>query len=265
MNIWITALLALTVTTPICASEPAARALAAGDYASARTLGQTSRTAKGLMTACRAGMLLGGYYEAGEAAIKSLHTAANDCLGVIKQDNRHVNARITLAIVIGFEGKRWRRPSLATQSKRLLQQTHTDFPDSPAAQGALGGWHSEVSAAGFLARLYLGARRGKAGQYFAGAITKGEHSAAFYLEYVKFLARGKKVDRALAREVAKTILSQPPNDAIDRLMQQKIAEIRAALNTGDKAEIKKAIAAATAFNGIKKWRTIPVLQINLPE
>ena len=265
MKIWITLLIAAACALPTNASERARIALAAGDFAEARLLGRSDGGVEGLMTACRAGMLLGGYHETGYTAIQSLHGAAKDCSEVLALDSHHLNARITLAIAVGFESKRWRKVTSARKSRRFLQQTLDDFPCAAAAHGALGGWHSEVSAAGLIARIFLGAKRKSAAQYFESALTHGERSLAFYLEYIKFLARGGKSERAKAIDVASKALDQQANDAVDRLMQAKILEIHTALTAADMQELRKALADATAFNGIEKWRDLPWLYIHLPE
>lgn len=270
MKVWFFLFLTLAVAMQSTSASDrtkkgAQAALAAGNYAKARALGRQDGSADALMAACRAGMLLGGFYQSNIAATKSLHGAAQDCGRVIAQESQHLNARITLAIVVGLEGKRWRKPGFAKQSRRLIEKILADYPTMPAAHAALGGWHSEVSAAGFLARLYLGAKRKTADTYFESAIQKGEQSFAFYVEYIKFLARGQNDDRAEAASIGAVVLQRPANDAIDQLMKEKIFEMVAALNTGDKKALRKAIASATAFNGIEKWRGTPVLDIQLPE
>lgn len=265
MKIWFSLFLGFTVAVSGNASDRATKALAAGSYADARMIGREDGGVEGLMAACQAGMLLGGFYESDIAAVESLHGAAKDCRSVVALESSHLNANITLAIIVGLEGKRWRKPGLAKQSRRRIEKVLADYPTMPTAHGALGGWHSEVSAAGFLARLYLGAKRKTADTYFRSAIEKGERSFAFYVEYIKFLARGKKADRAEALKIGLDILKQPSIDAVDRLMKENISKIAAALNAQDKKALKKAIASATAFNEIEKWRNTPVLDIQLPE
>lgn len=239
-----------------------ARALDGGNFEQARTLGRQAGTAEGLTTACRAGMLIGGYQESGDAAIRSLHAAINDCYKATSLDPININARITLAIGVGFEGKRFQKPGLAKKSRKILEQIYKDFPNQPAAHAAIGGWHSEVSAAGFLARLYLGASRSKAKQYFAKAVLMGEADLPFTLEYLKLLARGNAKDRQAGLVLITEHETPPAESAVDRLMQDKMRLITKALKSKDKKATKKAIATATAFNGIEKWRGIPPLNLD---
>lgn len=255
-------LLWLAVTPIAQASSPSLKAMIAGEFIQARTLGREEGTIDGLMTACRAGMVIGGYYEIDEKAVHSLHGAIDDCRAVLEKDVTHKDARITLAIAIGFEGKRWRKPGLAKKSRAMLEQVFEDYPDDYASHGALGGWHSEVSAAGFLAKLYLGAKRKMAQQYFNDAFSRKKSDLPLLLEYIKFMARGKTSDIELALSSAESALRVASNEAIDTLMHDNIGALQAALLSNDKTIIKKAIAEATAFNGIEEWRTVPIASLD---
>lgn len=247
-------------------ADPAGDAFYQGAFYDARTLGQSTQSENGLMTACRAGMVVGGYFETGSAAVRSLHQAYEDCLKVVSMNPGHVNARITVAIITGFEGKRWQKPGLAKKSRRLLEALVAEYPDSAPAHAALGGWHSEVSAAGFLPKLYLGAKRSNARNYFSTATQKGEADFPFILEYLKFLARGDARERDLALAVARSIGEDKDLSAIDQMMIEKITALKDALISENKDTIKKAIADATAFQNIEDWRDLPPLDVSgVPE
>jgi hypothetical protein len=251
------------VTTGTCAHANAVvDAFYKGDFYLARTLGQSNQSENSLMVACRAGMIIGGYFESHTTAIKSMHQAYDDCRQIEKMNPGHINARITIAIITGFEGKRWQKPGLAKKSRRLLETLVAEFPESAQANAALGGWHSEVSAAGFLPKLYLGAKRSKAIHYFSTAKEMGENDLPFTLEYLKLLARGSKQERKQAQTVIFNIEKGTSLSAIDQMMLEKITGIKHALTIGNKGAIKKAIAKATAFEGIENWRTLPPLDLS---
>ncbi|WP_262693468.1 hypothetical protein [Kordiimonas aquimaris] len=262
MKLWIVIFLYAASSHVNASEDSAAHALNIGDFERARALGRAAETAHGFTVACRAGMLIGGYQESGSAAVRSLHDAISDCRHAVTLDPQNIDARITLAIGVGFEGKRFKKPSLAKKSRKLLEQIYKDFPNQPAAHAAIGGWHSEVSAAGFLARVYLGASRSKAKQYFAEAVMMGETGLPFMLEYLKLLARGGTKDRQQGAALVEQHMRKPAITAINRLIQDKTKPIIKALKSKDKKAIKKAIAAATAFNGIEAWRDIAPLNLD---
>lgn len=266
MRYWIF-ILFFTVSTPSVADQiAAAEAFRNGRFLEAIQLGQEAATPTGLMTACRAGMVYGGYTQTHDSAVKALHQSIQDCHKVVLDDTANsetrMNALITLAIGVGFEGKRWKKPAYAKLSKTILEKVQNDFQNQPAAHAAIGGWHSEVSAAGFLARVYLGASRSKAKKRFTEALAMGEKGLPFRLEYVKLLARGNKSEREKATQLAFTHTRDIPREALDRLMRDKLMLIGTALQSDEKHTIKKAIAEATAFNGIEEWRSVPLLDLD---
>jgi len=243
--------LALVVfcTQPVFAAQPGWDAFVRGDFSEARTIGRSAGTAESLAHACRAGLVQGGFIETGIKAVKSLHGAIRDCDKALQLDPTHFFAKMSLAIALSFEGKRLKRPAYPKMARLLLLELTQKHPRNPLGYGALGAWHSEVSAAGFMARLALGARRKIAENNYQKALAFGTIDFALRFEHVKFLARGKKIERKIALREAKALVEETVDTALDRLLQQRCKVLYEALQSGNKRRIKTALKASGAFQG----------------
>jgi len=222
-----------------------------GDFVAAQEKGRASATADGYALACRSGLVRGGFLETGAAAVSHLHSAATDCANALRITPDHYSARMSLSIALSFEGKRLRRVAYPKKAKMLIESLITTQPDNPLGYGALAAWHSEVSAAGFLARMVLGARRKTSRGLFHKAQKMGAIDFPLQFEYVKFLARGNKSDRAKALVLADTLIKQVPAMAIDRIIQEKCSLLLGALRTNKKKSILEALKQASAFYSIE--------------
>jgi len=218
-----------------------------GEFYEARSAGRTQGDAEGLSLACRAGLVLGGFTETDEAAIRSLHGAIRDCDKALKLVPEHYFAKMSLAIALSFEGKRLKRPSYPARARSYLLELIEAEPNNPLGYGALGAWHSEVSAAGFFARITLGARRKKASLNFEQALLLGGTDYALRFEHVKFLARGNKADRKKALDLAQSLLKNDTDMAFDLLLKRRCSQLVEALKLDNKRVVRAAVAKAAAF------------------
>lgn len=234
-------------TTDVQAEAPGWAAFVAGDFGRARQEGKADGSAEGLSQACRAGLVLGGFVEAGPAAITSLHRAITDCDQALRLQPGHFYAKMSLAIALSFEGKRLMRPRYAKRAKAYIQELIAQEPENPLGYGAIAAWHAEVSAAGFMARLLLGARRKQAKANFATALQLGAIDYALRFEYVKFLAHGTRSERRDALIAAKELMQVKPVLALDKILQKRCAALIGALEQGDKRTINTALKKSTAF------------------
>jgi hypothetical protein len=220
----------------------------AGDYKKAHNQGHNENTAEGLALACRSSLVTGGYLETDSASADALHEAIKDCAAALALQPDHFNAKLSLAIAVGYEGKRLRKPQFPKLSRALLEELVKAHPDNSTAIAALAAWHSEISAAGWLARLYFRTSREKARALFDNAFAKGPLEFALKMEYAKFLARGKKAERKealallTALERSDTVLAQ------DALLKAKCSPLREALELGKKRAIKTSLKQCSAFN-----------------
>lgn len=247
----------ITSASPVIAAAPPGwEAFKQGDFYEARDAGRADAGAEGLALACRAGLVLGGFMETGKAAVQSLHGAISDCNKALGTSPAHYFAKMSLAIALSFEGKRLKRPSYPARAKAYILELIEAEPNNPLGYGALAAWHSEVSAAGFLARIALGARRKKAAKNFEHALKLGAIDYALRFEHVKFLARGNKADRKLALAQAKELSEGGPNMAFDLLMQKQCLRLVDALSRDNKREIKATLKDVAAFQNVSDERQV---------
>ena len=251
-------LLVLVFFAPIVsAMEPTGwDAFTRGDFMGAREAGRVKGGAEGLALACRAGLVLGGFTETGKAAVLSLHGALRDCNKALNINPDHYFAKMSLSIGLSFEGKRLKRPSYPARAKAYILELIEAEPDNPLGYGALAAWHSEVSAAGFLARIAMGARRKKAANNFDHALKLGAIDYALRFEHVKFLARGNKIERKRALEQATELLKSDTKMAFDLLLKKQCSRLVTALNQANKRAIKAALKGVGAFQNVSSEREV---------
>lgn len=230
------------------------QAFVAGDYVTAQHIGRESNTASGLTIACRAGLVMGGFYSKDNEATTLLHTAIKDCTAALTIDPLHFDAQMSLAIALSYEGKRTKKTFYPKHARMMLEALVGKHPDNALAYGALAAWHSQVSAAGFFARIVLKASRKQAKQLFEEAFRHGAIDFPLHVEHLKFLAAGSKAERQQALIAAKALVETPVSTSFDKLLQERCKTILTALKTGKKKEIKIAINAASAFNTAEGWK-----------
>ncbi|MCJ9429895.1 hypothetical protein K6118_12400 [Kordiimonas sp. A6E486] len=244
----------------IALSLPARAAGLSSYYAAEITSGRLARTADGYTKACEAGLTLGGFMETGDPAVRSLHLAIDDCRAALKIKPDHLEASLSYGIGLSFESKRTHKPELARLAKKLFEKLIEERPNDPLPHAALAVWNAHVSRAGLFARLALGGSRRRAHEEFEASFALGAPKKPLMLEYIKFLARGSKQDRATALETYGRYLTLPPADGpLNAILDSRAAALATALRSGDKKAIKKAVAKATAFHGIRDWRTLRAL------
>jgi len=244
----------------IALSLPARAASLSSFYISEITSGRLARTADGYAKACKAGLTLGGFMETGDPAVRSLHNAIDDCRAALRMNPNHLTASLSYGIALSFESKRTHKPALARIAKKLFAKLVEERPDDPRPHAALAIWHAHVSGAGLFARLTLGGSRGQARKEFETSFALAPPKKPQMLEYIKFLARGSKQDRRAALEAYNSYETLPPTAGpLNAILDTRAAALGIALRTGSKKAIKKAVANATAFHGIRDWRTFRAL------
>jgi hypothetical protein len=224
-----------------------------GNFEAAIKASATSNSVASLTLNCRSNLVIGGFQTKGDQAISALHNAISSCKRAIEKDPSHIIARMSYAMALGFEGKRLKSPSLAKKSRKEIEKILETNPDHPLANGALGGWHSEVSAAGFLARVALGAKRSKAGRQFNKAFGTGEIDIPLKFEYIRYLARGKEAERSKAIYEIDALLALKPGYAFEAMVQERAKRLRPVVEEGKSSAIKAMLEELSPFNGITEW------------
>ncbi|MFC4346629.1 hypothetical protein ACFO5Q_02060 [Kordiimonas lipolytica] len=229
----------------------------AGDYQKARDLFEAAGGAEGYAAACRTGLVLGGFFENGETQVHTLHRALDDCNAAIELDGDQLDARISYAVGLGFEGKRLKKVKYAKASRRKLEDLIVVSGDYGILHAALGGWHTTVYEAGFFARLALGAKRGIARQQFEKAVTLAPNDIGVRFEFIKYLAYGKKDEHKEALEEIKQVSALPAHDAFDRFLVAQARTIGAMIVAGSEDGLEAALEAATPFASIRDHKNLP--------
>ncbi|MBL4790058.1 MAG: hypothetical protein JKY60_13825 [Kordiimonadaceae bacterium] len=233
-----------------------------GDYYEARALARAANTSDGYSNACQSGLVIGGFLETGAEAVASLHGAIDDCIKSLEMAPDHYLAKLSLSVALSFEGKRLQKTSYPKHAKALIEQLIQQEDRNPIGYGAMGAWHSEISAAGFFARLLLGARRKNAKFFYSQALKLGVDDYALKLEHIKFLARGNKTERKKAEELAHDLLATPTNNAFDSLLKSKCHLLLYAVQSGRKNNIKQSLIDISAFRNIANFGAVKAYPLN---
>ncbi len=244
-------------------SDASFKAYQSGEFIKAREIALQGTTASSYTVACRAGLVIGGYFEQGETAVKSLHQATEHCLQAYKLDPHNLTTRISLAAAIGIEGRRTASVAKAKISKELIANTLVRYPNNPTALTAMASWYHEVAKAGFLARRVLGASYQKAESYFERSVLLKTIAIPEMFEAAKFYASGKRKNKKKSLELLTRLLSKQPTGAFDRIIQDQALGLHQALMDNDKRRIKHLVKTQKAFAGIKHWKAIP--KYDLPD
>jgi hypothetical protein len=235
---------------PTARAADAALAFASGDFGAARTAGRAAGSAEGSALACEAGLVLGSYLERGEARVRSLHAAIEDCAAAVRGGGAGVGPYVNYAIGFGFEAKRLHSVGGASASKKLFAEAVARFPDSGFAHAALAGWHANVTRQAGLGRIALGASPDDARRGFMTATRLDPENPVILFEQLRFLAAGDRQDRLAARDVAAQLARLSPRDAFEALILQKAAPLGAALS-GNEKDLDTALDAAEPFAGVR--------------
>ncbi|PCI63847.1 MAG: hypothetical protein COB37_03605 [Kordiimonadales bacterium] len=241
---------------------PGAEEYVRGDYYKARTIARTANTSDGYANACQSGLVIGGFLETGDEAVAALHGAISDCIKALELAPNHYLAKLSLSVALSFEGKRLKKIIYPKHAKALIEQLMQQENKNPIGFGAMGAWHSEISAAGFFARLLLGARRKNAEFFYVRALELGVDDYALKLEHVKFLARGKKAERKQATKLAGELLALPTDNAFDDMLKGRCRLLLDAIRVGKKRFIKQTLIDISAFKSIASFRKLKAYPLN---
>lgn len=245
--------LALLIVLPVRAQDSdsctvtseAEQAFNRGDYRQASYLAEAEED---FDLAIRAAMVYGGFYAADVAEASEWLNRAHKVVDIaLEIDPSDLRNRVSLAMILSYKAKKIKSIGLVTRAKRILEILVTDYPDEVMPQGALAGWHSEISAAGFFPRLILGGSRKKARHHFEKALALDNSKMPLNLEYAKFLARGGDKERRMAENQLLALLEAELHNAFERLLHDNARAILIAVQSGSKRKIKLAIAEKSAF------------------
>ena len=123
------------------------------------------------------------------------------------------------------------REGLAGEIRDLLEATLAIDPDYVDAMLALGGWHADIAAEGFVARMIYGGSEEEAVKLFERALELAPESRVVLHAYgirLQRLDRERGAERA--REMLERALSLPLGDATDDYVYLDVLDGLDALN-----------------------------------
>ena len=240
-------LLSIFILTASARADDIAMAFQEGRFQDVIAQKQEQTSQADRMLIARAYMILGGFYSNKEDALASLSLARGYVEGILKETPDHLEARLTYVLVIGFQAKFDKSASEAKRAKKLILEALELYPASGLTHGALAGWHSEVSAAGFMAKIFLGGSRSQAALSFQKALSYEPEDIPLLFQYGKFLARGNKAERQEAITIFSKVINQPTQEAVAILLQKKAIPILQALQEDNKNLIKQRILENSAY------------------
>ena len=92
-------------------------------------------------------------------ALALVNQAIEQAEAGLRANPRDKEAFFQHAMGIGYRAKLTRKPADAKASRKMFEQFVAQYPRDPEAQIAIGGWHLDAIADGFLATTVLGAKK----------------------------------------------------------------------------------------------------------
>ncbi|UTW59130.1 hypothetical protein KFE96_02140 [Kordiimonas sp. SCSIO 12603] len=259
----------ILLSTLIFISSPASADIATGwkayekgNYEEALHAATLSTEKERYALGCLAGVAQGGTIDKGQLAVKTLHLTIESCTEAFKIDPDNFKITAALSTALSFEGKRKRATDHANIARALLFNLIFKHREKAESFGAYATWHSEVYAAGFFARVALGAKKSIAQEMFEEGKLRGEFDTGLQLEYVKFLARGKKAERAKAVIEAEKLIKAERNSPLDQYFITIGEGLLEALKAEDKKLLKKRLKTASLFVAIEDEKSEPTYKLD---
>lgn len=237
--------------------QPGLQAFKDGRWFEAAAQATQTGTAEGYSLACKSRLIGASYFSEGETAVRELHTALEDCERALSIDPEHLEARLSLALGMGYEVKRLSSVRLARATRRIMEQLVTLYPKDTLSAAGLAGWHGAVANAGFFARLILGGSKKSAIAWFGYSRTLGTWDIPLRFEYIKFRAKQGRKEREEALRELQILLATESDFAIDKEIQRRATELLPVLRSGSKSDVKATLNRVSAFPGIKEFSDYP--------
>ncbi len=218
--------------------EDANAAYAEGRFVEAADMGEALGTSDGFVLAAKA-LAAYAHYEASEEEFSEVVERAirmgEEAIGA---DPANPDAHYQTAHAVGRYAQRvgaFRalREGLAGRVRDLLEATIAIEPGYVDAMLALGGWHADVAAEGFVARAMYGASEEEAVRLFERALELAPESRVVLHAYgirLQQLDRERGTQRA--REMLEKALALPLGDAFDDYVYLDVLDGLDALNEG---------------------------------
>lgn len=218
--------------------DEARSAYADGRFVEAADLAEALGTSEGYALAAQS-LAVYAHYEASEEEWEAIIERAQR-MGeeAVKADSTNPDAHYQSAHAVGRYAQRvgaWTalRQGLAGKIRDLLEATLAIDPDYVDANLALGGWHADIDAEGFMARRMYGGKKEEAVRLFERALELAPESKVVLHAYAIRLPRlDEENGKERAREMLEKALGVLPQDAFEDYVHLDILEALDELNEG---------------------------------
>lgn len=218
--------------------EEANSAYADGRFVEAADLGEALGTSDGYALAAKS-LAVYAHYEVSEEEWEAvIERAMRMGEEAVKADSTNPDAHYQSAHAVGRYAQRigaWTalRQGLAGKIRELLEATIALDPDYVHAILALGGWHADIDAEGFIARRMYGGRKEEAAKLFDRALELAPESKVVLHAYAIRLPRlDEENGRERAREMLEKALGVLPRDAYEDYVHLDVLDALDELNEG---------------------------------
>ena len=218
--------------------EEANSAYADGRFVEAADLAEALGTSAGYAVAAKS-LAVYAHYEASEEEWEAvIERAMRMGEEAVQADSTNPDAHYQSAHAVGRYAQRigaWTalRQGLAGKIRGFLEATIALDPDYVDAILALGGWHADIDAEGFIARRMYGGKKEEAVKLFDRALELAPESKVVLHAYAIRLPRlDEENGRERAREMLEKALGVLPRDAYEDYVHLDVLDALDELNEG---------------------------------
>lgn len=184
-------------------------------------------------------------------ALKLVNAAMTGAETTLAASPRDREALFEHAMSIGYRARLTRKPADAKTSRELFETMVAANPRDPEFQLAIGGWHLDTIAAGFLATTVLGAKRDAGLDGINKAVALGGDRAFFRGIAAMMRIRLDERDVGTARTLAEQAASSPTPTPLDRIAKRDAEQLLVPLRAGDGKAAAKLARTLLPFGRIE--------------
>lgn len=168
-----------------------------------------------------------------DQALALVNQAIGQAEAMLAANPHDREAFLQRAMGIGYRAKLTRKPGDAKTSRRMVEQFAAQFPRDPEAQLALGGWHLDAIADGFIVATVLGAKKDVGMLGIEKAAQFGGDRAFFKSFAAMMLIRSDTKEVAAARMWAEQAARGTTPTSLDRIGKRDAEAMLIPLRAGD--------------------------------
>lgn len=168
-----------------------------------------------------------------KAALALINGAVAGSERILAANPRDREGQLQHAMGIGYRARITKKPGDAKTSRKMFEALVASNPRDPEFQLAIGGWHLDAIAAGFLAAAFLGAKKGEGLDGIDKAVQYGGDRAFFRSFAAMMRIRLDDGDVATARTLAERAAVSPAPTPLDAIGKRDAQAMLVPLRAGD--------------------------------